>query len=251
MDRYINALKEIGLTDKESRVYIALLELGKASAYALAEKSKLKRPTTYNILSELVQKGLAIKVPRVKKQNFIAVTPEEYYRTQEKRLLHSKSILPELIALSGKAEQKTKVKYYEGVRGVQEALSHGLNNVDNKELVGFFAMAENIPPEIIKVCEKWGNDLFKTGISLRGFTPSHPYMHNYIQNQKNLGSETNIRLLPEAKYSSNASIDIGSSFIRIIMYAETQAVVIENAELAKTMKQVFELLWEKEKGEKQ
>ena len=51
------ALRNFGLNDKEARVYVALLELGQTTAYAIAERSGLKRPTVYVILDDLRQKG--------------------------------------------------------------------------------------------------------------------------------------------------------------------------------------------------
>ena len=63
------ALKTIGLSDKESAVYMALLQLGQATAYAVAVKSGLKKPTTYIILDELIEKGLVLKVPQMKTQH--------------------------------------------------------------------------------------------------------------------------------------------------------------------------------------
>ena len=50
------ALQTIGLNEKECAVYLALLQLGRASAYSVAQKSGLKKPTTYVILDELIEK---------------------------------------------------------------------------------------------------------------------------------------------------------------------------------------------------
>ena len=68
----IEALQNLGLTDKEARVYTALLKRGRTSAYGIAEESGLKKPTTYVILDDLIEKGLASRIPRVRKQLFVA-----------------------------------------------------------------------------------------------------------------------------------------------------------------------------------
>lgn len=65
----IESLESLGLNEKEAKVYTALLQLGRVSAYSVSEKSGLKKPTTYVVLGELVKKGLVSKeVPRSRKQ---------------------------------------------------------------------------------------------------------------------------------------------------------------------------------------
>ena len=92
MIKTIEALQNIGLSEKEAKVYLALLQLGRTSAYAVAEKSGLKKPTAYVILGELMHKGLALKIPRNKKQLFIAKQPDEFFALVEERLNSAKTI---------------------------------------------------------------------------------------------------------------------------------------------------------------
>lgn len=51
-------LKEIGLNDKEIRVYLTLLKHGRMIPAALAKLCKISRPTIYNIAKSLVTKGV-------------------------------------------------------------------------------------------------------------------------------------------------------------------------------------------------
>jgi sugar-specific transcriptional regulator TrmB len=53
MNPIIIQLKELGLTEKQAKIYLALVEIGKGTAYAIAKQAKLKRPITYVILEEL------------------------------------------------------------------------------------------------------------------------------------------------------------------------------------------------------
>ncbi len=52
-------LKQAGLTDAEARVYLALLDLGSAKIGALVKKSKVAQSKIYDVLSRLLEKGLA------------------------------------------------------------------------------------------------------------------------------------------------------------------------------------------------
>ena len=88
------AVATLGLNDKQSAVYIALLQLGKGSAYGIADKSGLKRPTTYVIVEELIAKGLAERIPRARKQQYRAISPEQAFGALEERLALAKAKLP-------------------------------------------------------------------------------------------------------------------------------------------------------------
>jgi len=51
-------LEDLGLTSTEIKVYLALLELGSASAGTVLEKSKLPNSTLHRDLNSLIDKGL-------------------------------------------------------------------------------------------------------------------------------------------------------------------------------------------------
>ena len=55
----VKALKNIGLNEKEARIYISLLQIGKTTAYQVSRHSGLKKPTVYVILEELIDKDTA------------------------------------------------------------------------------------------------------------------------------------------------------------------------------------------------
>ncbi len=241
MDRYLSALQDAGLSEKEARVYMSILGLGRASAYAVAEKAGIKRPTTYVVLGELIKKGLVLKIPRAKKQNFIAVDPSEYIKNRVDKVTNAKHVLPELMTIAGNTKRKVNVTYYEGLKSVEKALFYGSDEVKGKELVGFFASAEDVSPELMDVFVKWGDSVAENNISVRGYAPEHTSMKKFRELDSSKGRT--IKSLPYNEYSSKISIDMGETFVRIMMNADLQAVIIENPELAKTLRQIFEIVW--------
>src|SRR3989338_8173947 len=121
--RIEESLRSLGLSAKESEVYLALLSLGQTTAYAVAEKSGLKRPTVYVVLDDLRKKGLVLKIPNAKKQVFTAKSPEEFFGEAEERLRIAKQSLPDLLALADKPEKNFKTLYFEGEQNVKQDLS--------------------------------------------------------------------------------------------------------------------------------
>src|SRR5262245_34371544 len=96
-------LQDIGLTDKESGVYLALLQVDDASVLDLAKKTGIKRPTVYVTLESLAKKGLVSETTIGKKTHYYAEPPERLESFIEKRKLALdeskqtlKNILPQI-----------------------------------------------------------------------------------------------------------------------------------------------------------
>ena len=70
-------LKELGYTEREIRVYEALLSLGKTTAGPIAAKAKLAHTKVYDTLQRLVDKGLVSFIIISKTKYFLAEDPNE------------------------------------------------------------------------------------------------------------------------------------------------------------------------------
>ena len=57
-------LRKLGLKEKEVNVYLAALELGFSSVQNIAKKAEISRPTAYEIIKELIGKGLMKEIKR-------------------------------------------------------------------------------------------------------------------------------------------------------------------------------------------
>src|SRR3989344_1460789 len=234
------ALRNFGLNDKEARVYVALLELGQTTAYAIAERSGLKRPTVYVILDDLRQKGLVLKIPHAKKQLFTAKSPEEFFRETEERLHVSRKVLPELLSLTS-GKNKPKTLYFEGIKGIQDITHYGMERMKNKEIVGFYAEAGDASPELVKIFDNYNNKLKENHITERGIVHDHPNLKRWRDTDKEYGR--NMKIIPAETYSARNSIEIGDTFVRILAFRDLQGVIIENDAIAETMRQIFEMVW--------
>jgi len=53
-----NILKEIGLTEGEIKIYLALLELGSSSITSIIKRSGISGSKAYEVLDRLAKKGL-------------------------------------------------------------------------------------------------------------------------------------------------------------------------------------------------
>ncbi len=61
MEHIINLMKKYNFTEYETKVYIALLEIGKSTGYEISKMSSVPRSKVYNTLESLLKKGLIQK----------------------------------------------------------------------------------------------------------------------------------------------------------------------------------------------
>lgn len=238
----IEALQNLGLNEKEARVYMALLSLGRSSAYVIADEAGLKKPTTYVILGNLMKKGLVNKIPRARKQMFSAKSPDEFFAESEERLRVAKSVLPQLAAIAEKPEKNFKTFFYEGEKEIMKMLSKINKRMVGKEIIAFYAREpENLSQEMRDFFHEWNEETKKLGVKVRGVTPDDPSLSWYKERTEYFGYK--IKYLDPKIYSSDCSFEIGDTFLQIFFLRYMQGILIENPDIANAMRQIFEMIW--------
>src|SRR3989344_8990784 len=117
MDEIQRLLELYGLNDKEVKVYVACLQLGQDSAYNIAEKSGVKRATTYLILRSLVKKSLVTTHITSKSFLYSAASPQNLVSQLEHRKKEIEQSLPSLMALYNSQPEKPTIEIFEGLEG--------------------------------------------------------------------------------------------------------------------------------------
>lgn len=240
-------LKNLGFSDKEAKVYLALLELGESPVQQISEKAKVNRATTYVVLEALQKRGLVTTVEKDKKVIFAAESPRALTRLlkaqeDELKTKHEefKKMLPELEAVFNLASEKPTVRFFEGREGVRavredilQSRTKQLYNIYSKEYVdqirALFSAEENM--EFLKQEQ----DL---GITIRSVYTS------------DTGPYEGFKLTGERKFVPKNNFPISSD---ILIYGDRVAlttlrgkiisVIIESKEVADTLKTIFELAW--------
>jgi len=116
----IESLKNLGLNEKEAKVYLACLELGSATIQELAAKAGLKRTSIYNFLESMKQKGLVNEVKKDGKIFLIAENPADLEKRAQEQLLNYQNALPQLLGIFNLPGNKPKVKFYQGTADTQK-----------------------------------------------------------------------------------------------------------------------------------
>ncbi len=142
----LTELKNIGLSDKEARVYLAMLELGPATILEISAKASINRPTTYVEIESLKKMGLVSTQTKGKRQLFMAESPTQlgFIIDREKKTVEQKKevlskVLPELTTLFNLAEEKPLVRFFEGKEGLIRMQDEFLKT-KNKKIVAIASL---------------------------------------------------------------------------------------------------------------
>jgi len=132
----------IGLKEEETRVYLALIEVGPSTAGALIKKLGVPRASLYGYLERLQDAGCVRQSSRNNVKLFIAEAGEKldfiYKRRIEELEIKRKSLqtfLPELQKRAGLSLMSPKMTTFEGTQGLQSALEDVLLYPDTQTYV--------------------------------------------------------------------------------------------------------------------
>jgi len=115
-------LQDIGFTNAEIKIYLALLELGTSTAGPILEKSGLQNSVVHMTLNKLIDKGFVTFVKEGKRNHYQAADPKhivEYINEKKERY---EQILPELLLKQTQAKEKPEVKMFRSIKGIKEML---------------------------------------------------------------------------------------------------------------------------------
>lgn len=129
MNKHINDLLNVGLTEYESRAYLTLIRNGNLTATEISKNGNIPRTKIYFVLENLVKKGLAIRVPG-KFKKYSVVQPENGFSRFFEELDNKKVFLESVIGslnnlfLKQKAVSNTfnNIEVLEGVEHIESRL---------------------------------------------------------------------------------------------------------------------------------
>jgi len=238
-------LEKFGLGEKRAKVYLASLELGPATAAEIAQKSGVKRATTYVEIESLMEAGLMSTYEHNKKTLFSAESPEALKRilkNQEEKLKSAENslagILPALLSMHTYAEEKPKVRFFEGKEGLDTIKDEILKTRD-KELESIFSVDDLNKVFTPNELSDYFRRRLKKKIKVRAiYTRFAGPFEKIIKGDK-------LRIVPQDKFPIAVDITIFSDRVAISsLKGKLVGVIIENREIASTLRSFFDLAWE-------
>jgi len=254
------SLREIGLNDKEIKIYMALLKSGRMTPAALAKLSKISRPTVYNIAKSLLSKGIIAEDLGGKTLYLIPLPPEslkEIIEKPKRELEEKEKVVKKLI---GELSLVTAEKKYQVPK---------IRFVEEDDLEDF----------LYQNTTKWNKEVFKIDNTWWGFQ-DHGFVEHYekwiywfwdqkeyldqrvrtkILSNASLIEQKLEKKLPKSKrdirflsgMNFTASVWVTGDYLIMISTREHpfHLVEIHDATLAHNMREVLKKLWSLTEGE--
>lgn len=168
-------LAKLGMSEKENKVYLTLLEIGSAPASLLATKAGVNRGTVYDILESLTRQGLVTCHEVKSSKIFAAESPSKLQGIileKEDDLKELKTRLPEVIQdlsikFSG-SHDRPRLKLYEGKSGIRSILLDVLTSMkQSKNKVYYVYSAANLRKNVYTAMPKFTFLRIKSGIRVK------------------------------------------------------------------------------------
>ncbi len=239
-----SVLEDLGLTNAEIKVYIALLETGESSAGKILEKSGLQNSVVHRALHSLIEKGLISFILSGKRRIYQATNPENFYQFIDDKRKRFEQILPELRKKQEISKKKAAAKIFQGKRGIQE-LYHTLLNSGGKEY-NTYGGGARVTHNIMG--EHWWKNLHQKRIEKK-----ISCRQVFDETIRTFGEEINKKPLSKIKYLSKEfeqlqeTIIIGDHVGIAIFSENSYGVLIVDELVADGYRKQFEMLWKNAK----
>jgi len=234
-------LKEIGLTETEIKVYLALLSYGTTSAGKLVEETGLYRKNLYDSLNKLIEKGLISYVIENKIKFFQAKSPEnlEKYLDEKKAKIEEQkqevqNTISEMTSIFKKAPAEIESEIYRGIEGIKTILKECLNY---KEVlfIGATGDVENRLPYFWPHYNKKREKLkCKWKLLLVHEAKNKPITQSQYYEYK---------ILPEILSGLNVIYIYGDYVANVLWLEKPLAFVIKHKTLANNYRKYFDFIW--------
>lgn len=252
-EELLHSIEDLGLSEKEARVYVANLMLGPATVQKIADQADIKRVTTYVILESLSGLGLVSQSNQGKKTYFTAEEPISLRRLLAKKeqqvadqKISFENILPELQKLRNLPTDSPSVHFYDTAEGIRSIVAsfysthsgevdmvYGMSNLD--QLHDFYPeMAKGFP----------NTERVKHGLPSQFLYTSSK---GPIYRETDKESLRESRWVPVEEYPLNGDITIIGDYIVMLSLSGHKpiGITINSIELAKGMLAIFKMAWDR------
>lgn len=143
----MEVLRELGFSEREIKVYLALLSLGQTTVGPIAAATRIQHPKIYQTLEKLIDRGLVSYVIKSKIKHFEAQDPKQILaiiKEKEKKFLE---MLPELYKKKAFSREQQIATVYEGEESIKVMFNKILDELNKKSNYYIFALRDDYHSE--------------------------------------------------------------------------------------------------------
>jgi len=249
MNDFEPLLKEIGLTDSEKKVYLALLKLGISTRNNIVKESGIAGSKVYEVLEKLQEKGLASNFIENKVKHFKPTNPNQLFNYLEKKkeniaLLEkqAKLAIPGLLSLYDSSKEDQEVEILSGMKGLEIIFREQVDLLRSGEVCYVIGGTKGMDEEAV-----WS--FFRKIHVLREQKKIKTHMlfnERQKENTEKLYSNKNFpgTLTRYIEHTSPVAINIYADRTVIIIFGKKiTSIHITSKEVARSFLEYFKMLW--------
>lgn len=242
-------LQNLGLNQKEIKVYMVALDLGTQPASTIARRVSIPRNTTRFLLDKLVEKGLIKKTARANTQLYTPEEPKNLINELERERVKNnaridqkvsqiKEVMTELESRYRPESTKPKVTFYEGDDGLTKVYEDTLKS---NETIRSFASFDGMHGALPDYFKNYYKRRVKNKVLIRSIHPDTPLAREKTKQDKKEFRES--RLVPSETYNFDPEIQFYDNKVVITSWKEKLGIRIESQEIYEAFAAIFELAW--------
>lgn len=251
MSDIIDNLNNFDLDPIESRIYLHLINKPPQSVLDIARTISIPRTSVYDNVQKLHERGLVERIIEYKRQLFKAASIEMFNTLIEKEkdrvttLEKSFSALKKTFTTTLDPGTLTQVRYYHGAEGFRQMMWNALAATD--EHIGYSELGRS---SVVgkKYMTQWMKEMTERNIADRVIINPKKQSLAYLYAQEEHAFRKlyqSTRVMDEKTLLISGDTTIYNNTFAVAWWksGEVVGVEIENAQLVKTQKSMFEILW--------
>jgi HTH-type transcriptional regulator, sugar sensing transcriptional regulator len=242
-------LKQLGLTEGEASVYLALLKLKSSTVGAIVKESGVSYSKIYEVLGRLMGKGFVSFIMKEKTKHFQGVPPNrllDIIKQREEAIKKDKEtvekILPDLEAI-GDNKDSQSAEIFIGLKGLKTAYELLIRDYSKEEPLLFFYVHDERYAEVANdFYGKEFNYFKKLKLALKGVANSN------LKKSLSFLKPPKFIDLRFVDFPIPSTIDIYQDKILMTTWRDKPfAYLITSKEISENMKYYFEQVWKQAK----
>jgi HTH-type transcriptional regulator, sugar sensing transcriptional regulator len=244
---YVEILREIGLTNSEIAVYLALVKIGPSTTGPIVKEAKISSGKVYEILDKLIEKGVVSYIIKAGRKYFQPTDPSrfrEYIEKKEKSLEETKTKLDDMMnhfdEEISKKQLTERAEIFEGRGGFRTFSDFVMKELKKETDYCILGVSKEVNEVFGAYLLDWQKQRAKKGVHLRII---------YNEDAKEFGkkrkkiSKTDVRYLPN-NMKTPALIEIFDDYVATMIVVPKPIIfLIKSKEAAESYLQYFNLMW--------
>ena len=236
MNNIKEVLQNLGLEEREIKIYLILIAKTSLTAMQISKETRIDRTTIYDILERLIDKGIVSSTIKNKTKHFNTLSPKKLLIYFKEKYSSLENILPQLNRLTKQTQEPISCELFQGKEGLKTLIRDFVETKADYKAIGIRKEYEETlgyltDQSVLKFNE---SNIKETAIVERGveFIPLKNGVYRYI----------------DKKFLPPITTLIYNQVVIFFIWKEPYfAIRIENKDFAKLQEEYFEMLWKQSK----